>query len=108
MANKKRAAGSGASEGQLKRLEKQYDQLAGLLHCSNQQDEAIRKQAIAEHDRIQAQIARLQPKLRAALPEPDQQDAEEYGRLLKRRAELSATIMKIRTPATERGHKAPL
>ena len=40
---KKPKAGAAVSEATLAKLEKQYDQLAGLLHCSNAQDEAIKR-----------------------------------------------------------------
>lgn len=110
MAKKKRKppSGAGVSEAALAKLEKHYDQVAGLLHCSNAQDQEIRKQAMHQHDQVNTQIARLAAQLRGQLPEPDKELAEEYGRLLQLRSQLQGVIHKVHTPVSQRGPTPPL
>ena len=105
---KKKPSGASVRESMLRKLEKQYDQLAGALHCANAQDGAIREQAIREHDKVQVQLARIAPQLRSQLPEPDRELAQEYSRLLKLRAELQESIWKVHTPAHKVGPTPPL
>jgi len=102
------ASANGVSEAMLAKLEKQYDQVAGMLHVSNAADDKIRQHAIRKHDQVNTELARLGAKLRSELPEPDKADAERYGQLLIERSHLQGVIHKARRPITEQGVKPPL
>lgn len=97
---------AGGLEGKIRALEKQYNQIAGLLITADQQDHHMRKAAGAMHDHANELIAELQAKITAG--EATESDLKDYGRLLKERKQLAAVQLSDRKRHWERGHEPPI
>lgn len=81
----------------LDKLDQMHAKLAGALTRADLSDRKIRDGAQAMHDKINAEILRLRPKVERASPVVPKLLAKRYGLLLKKRKHLQQIMLKERS-----------